>query len=116
MDEKPLFSTRWYDIVNDDGMLVVKQKEFDAPEEAPAIDIESNDIVSITYGVQYFTDIEELKEFEKLVGEAISEANEIEQWLHSDEAKTASVKKASDWEDVGGWFEKRSADAHKQCW
>lgn len=116
MDEKPLFSTRWYDIINDDGMLVVKQKEFDAPEEAPAIDIESNDIVSITYGVQYFVDIEELKEFEKLVGEAISEANEIEQWLHSDEAKTASVKKASDWEDVGGWFEKRTLKGYMQVW
>ena len=64
MDEKPLFSTRWYDIINDDDMLVVKQRELDAPEEAPAIDIEGNDIVSITYGVQYFTDIEELKEFE----------------------------------------------------
>lgn len=116
MDEKPLFSTRWYDIINDDDMLVVKQRELDAPEEAPAIDIEGNDIVSITYGVQYFTDIEELKEFEKLVGEAISEANEIEQWLHSDEAKTASVKKASDWEDVGGWFEKRTPEGYMQVW
>lgn len=116
MDEKPLFSTRWYDIINDDDMLVVKQRELDAPEEAPAIDIEGNDIVSITYGVQYFTDIEELKEFEKLVGEAISEANEIEQWLHSDEAKTASVKKASDWEPVGGWFEKRTPEGYMQVW
>lgn len=116
MDEKPLFSTRWYDIINDDDMLVVKQRELDAPEEAPAIDIEGNDIVSITYGVQYFTDIEELKGFEKLVGEAISEANEIEQWLHSDEAKTASVKKASDWENVGGWFEKRTPEGYMQVW
>lgn len=116
MDEKPLFSTRWYDIINDDDMLVVKQRELDAPEEAPAIDIEGNDIISITYGVQYFTDIEELKEFEKLVGEAISEASEIEQWLHSDEAKTASVKKASDWENVGGWFEKKTSEGYMQVW
>lgn len=116
MDEKPLFSTRWYDVINDDDMLVVKQRELDAPEEAPAIDIEGNDIISITYGVQYFTDIEELKEFARLVGEAISEANEIEQWLHSDEAKTASVKKASDWEPVGGWFEKRTPEGYMQVW
>ena len=119
MDEKTVFSTNWYDVIDDDGMLVVKQREFDAPEEAPAIDIEGDDIVSITYGVQYFIDIEELKEFEKLVSEAVSEAQEIENWLHSDRTKTSAVKKAesaSDWEDVGSWFEKRTPAGYMQVW